>query len=95
MPLDTEVGLGSGDIVLNGDPATPRKRGHTPNFDCGQTVRWIKMKLGVELGLGTSHIVLDGDPASPPQKGHNPRNFWPMSVVAKWHDGSRCQLVRK
>ena len=30
---------------------------------CGQTVRWIKMKLGMELGLGPGHIVLDGDPA--------------------------------
>ena len=30
---------------------------------CGQTLRWIKMKLGMELGLGPGHIVLDGDPA--------------------------------
>ena len=26
MPLGTEVGLGPGDIVLDGDPAPPRKR---------------------------------------------------------------------
>jgi len=32
---------------------------------CGQTVGWIKMKLGVEVGLGPGHIVLDGDPALP------------------------------
>ena len=31
MPLGTKVGLGSGDIVLDGDPAPPRK-GHTANF---------------------------------------------------------------
>ena len=37
----------------------------------GQTVRWIKMKLGTEVGLGPGHIVLDGDPATP--KGHNPQ----------------------
>ena len=37
---------------------------------CGQTVGWIKMKLGMEVGLGPSHIVLDGDPAPPPRKGH-------------------------
>jgi len=30
---------------------------------CGQTVRWIKMKLGTEVGLGPGHTVLDGDPA--------------------------------
>jgi len=31
---------------------------------CGQTVGWIKMKLGVEVGLRSGHIVFDGDPAS-------------------------------
>jgi len=36
---------------------------------CGQTVRWIKMKLGMQVCLGPSHIVLDGDPAPPPPKG--------------------------
>jgi len=29
---------------------------------CGQTVGWIKMKLGVVVGFGPGHIVLDGDP---------------------------------
>jgi len=29
----------------------------------GQTVGWIKMKLGMEVGLDPGHIVLDGDPA--------------------------------
>jgi len=37
----------------------------------GQTIGWIKMKLGIEVGLGPGHIVLDGDPAAP-QKGHSP-----------------------
>jgi len=38
---------------------------------CGQTVGWIKMKLGNQVDLGTGHIVLYGDPASlPPRKGH-------------------------
>jgi len=33
MPLGTEVDLGPGDIVLDGDPARPPKGGHsTPNF---------------------------------------------------------------
>jgi len=30
MPLDKEVGLGPGDIVLDGDPATPKERGKQP-----------------------------------------------------------------
>jgi len=36
---------------------------------CGQTVGWIKMKLGMRVGLGPGHIVLDGDPAPPLQRG--------------------------
>ena len=48
---------------------------------CGQTVRWIKMKLGTEVGLGPGHIVLDGDPAPPPQRGTALPNFRPMSVL--------------
>ena len=31
MPLGTEVGLGIGDVVLDGDPAPP-KRGIAPSF---------------------------------------------------------------
>jgi len=61
---------------------------------CGQTIVWIKMKLGMEVGRGPSHIVLGGDPAFP-QKGHSPPNFRSMSVVAKWLDGSRCHLVQR
>jgi len=60
---------------------------------CGQTVEWIKMKLGVEIGLGPGHIVLDGDPA-PLQKGHT-TNVRSMSAGAKWLDGLRCHLVRR
>ena len=42
MPLGTKVGLGSGDIVLDGDPA-PLKKGIAPtqfsaHIYCGQTV---------------------------------------------------------
>jgi len=32
----------------------------------GQTVGWIKIKLGMRVGLG--HIVLDGDPAPPTER---------------------------
>jgi len=54
---------------------------------CGQTVEWIKMKLGMQVGLGPGHIVLDGDPApSPPPIP----NFRPMSIVATVAHLSYC-----
>jgi len=60
---------------------------------CGQTVGWIKMKLGVQVGLGPGHNVLDRDPAPPPPKRCSPPNFRPISVAAKWLHGSRYHLV--
>jgi len=52
---------------------------------CGQTVRWIKIKLGMVVGRGPGHTVLDGDPgpSSPSPKGHSPPNFRFMPIVAK------------
>jgi len=49
---------------------------------CGQTVGWIKMKLGMQVGLAPGHIVLDGDPAYPRPKGqippiNGPYLLWP------------------
>jgi len=39
MPLSKEVGLGPGDIVLDGDPAPPRERGTAaPTFRTASTV---------------------------------------------------------
>ena len=43
---------------------------------CGQTVGWIKMKLGMEVGLGPGDIVLDGDP-DPPKGVRQPHLFGP------------------
>jgi len=90
MKLGTEVGLGTGHIVLDGDPAPPpqKKRGggahpqFSANVCCGQTAGWIKMPLGTEVGLGPGQIVLDGDPA-PPERGTESPSFRPMSIVAK------------
>jgi len=48
---------------------------------CGQTVGWIKMKLGMQVGLGPGYIVLDEDPAPLPQRGtahiFGPYLLWP------------------
>jgi len=62
---------------------------------CGQTVVWIKTKLGTQVGLGPGHIVLDGDELSLPQSGTAPPIFspyllWPngwMNQDASWYGG--------
>ena len=41
MPLGKEVGVGPGDFVLDGDPATPKNEAQPPILShvyCGQTV---------------------------------------------------------
>ena len=72
--------LGSGHIVLDGDPAPPKRGGTgTTQFSahvrCGQTTGWTKMPLGMEVHLGSRDLVLDGDPVPPPSKkgGHRPQ----------------------
>jgi len=42
---------------------------------CGQTVGWIKMKLGMQVGLVPGHIVLDGGPTPPPKGRSLPHQF--------------------
>jgi len=52
------------------------------------------MTLGMEVGLSPVDFVLDGDAASLPKKGAEPPpNFGPMSIMAKWLDGSRWHLA--
>jgi len=69
MALGMEVGLGPGDFVFDGDPATARTEG-TPTTTqflahvyCGQTAGWMKTPVGTEVDLSPGHIVLDGVPA--------------------------------
>ena len=91
MPHDTEVGLGPGDIVLDGDPAA-LKRGHSAHLSahvhCGQTVGRIKMPVSTKVGLGPGHIVLDEDPAPP--KGAQTPIFSPCLL---WPNGRPSQLL--
>jgi len=67
MKLGTQVRLGPSHIVLDGDPATPPPKGHSPQFSahicCSQMAAWIKMSLCMELDLGTGDFMLDEDPA--------------------------------
>jgi len=70
MPLGTEVGLGLGDIALDGDPAlSPPKKKESGGGTAPVT----------EVGLGPGHIVLDGDPAPHPKRGTTP-NFRLMTA---------------
>jgi len=73
MPLiGTEVGIGTGHIVLMGTqlPRPKKQAGHnspakfSARVYCGQTAGWIKMSLGTEIGFGPGNIVLDSDPAA-------------------------------
>jgi len=68
-----EVGLGPGDIAVDGSQLPfPKKWGTAPLFSAPSLLWpngwWIKMALGMEVGLGRGHIVLDGDPAHPPPR---------------------------
>jgi len=96
-----EVGLGPDNIVLDGDPASPKK-GHSHHFSalvyCGQTDRLMKMPLGRKVGLGLSlgHIVLDWDPWGPmgtqlPIKGHRPLLIFGPCLL--WPNGPPSQLL--
>ena len=86
MKLGVVVGLGPGHIVLDGDPAFPLQKGHSPQFAahvrCGQTAGWIKMPLSMEVCLGPGDFVLDGDTA-PPKKGAQPAHaiFCPCILI--------------
>jgi len=61
-----EVGLGPGDFVFDGDPATPRKKAHLPPlsfcpmFIVAKRLGWSKMPLGTEVNVGSGDVVLDG-----------------------------------
>ena len=100
MKLGMEVGLGPGQIVLDGDPSPPKGGTASPLFNphfsayscSGQMAGWIKMLLGTEVGLGPSDNVLDGDP-SPPKKGASNSLLFGPCIVAKWLDASRCHFV--
>ena len=98
MKLGMQVGLGTGHIMLDRDPAPPSLKGHSPQFSvyvrCGQTAGWTKMPLGMEVRLGPGDFVFDGDPAisrkraHPPHPSFGPCLLWPngwMDQDAAWY----------
>jgi len=99
MPLGTEVGLGPGHIVLDGDPASPSpKKGHSsPQLSahvyCVRATGCIKMPLGTEVGLcpgNRQHCVRWGP--SSPKRGTAAPTFRCISDVVKRLDGSRIKM---
>jgi len=70
------IGLGPGDIVLDGDPAAPHQKGADPPIFCPRLL-WPngcvdQYATCTEVGLGLRDIVLYGDQAPPPLKGSSP-----------------------
>ena len=87
IPLRTEVGLGPGDIVLDGNPPPPQKGAQQPSptflpmFIVAKLLDASRYHL---VGLGPGDSVLDGSgPSSPYGKGHSsaplfsPCQLWP------------------
>jgi len=55
MPLGTEVGLGPGHVVLDGDPIPPK--GHSPNFRPMSIVaKWSPISATAEHLLELSQL---------------------------------------
>ena len=61
MVLGTEVGLGPGEFVFDGDSATSRKKGTSTSPTSTQFLAgWIKMPLGTEVNVGSDNVVTWG-----------------------------------
>ena len=90
--------LRPGYTVLDGDPALPFQKGHSPHFRPMSAV-WIKTPLVTEVNLGPGDIMLDGNPAPSEKRGTATgtatATFRPMSIVAKRPDGFGYYLVRR
>jgi len=93
MKLATEVGLGPGHIVFDGDPAPPSTKGTQPPI-FGPCLSWSNawMDQGATWYGGRPRPrrqCVRWGPAPPLKRGAQHPQFWPMSVVAKVLDGSR------
>ena len=77
--------------MLDGDPAFPPLKGHSPQFlsnvRCGQMAGWMKTPLSTDVDLGPGHIVLDGSQlcakgAQQPPHLFGPCLLWPRSPIS-------------
>ena len=80
MPVDTEVGLGPGNTVLDGDLAPPQKTGTVPlqfsaHVYCGQTVAHLSYCWAlVMVALTILHSVNDFSVRHQPRNNNNNNN---------------------
>jgi len=104
MPLGIDVGLGTGDIVLDGDLAPPlEKMGAMQPPLFGRRLLWTNGWMDQDATWyegrpGPRRCCVIWEPSSPPKKktkgDTEAPTFRPMSVLAKRLDGLRCHLVR-
>jgi len=92
MPLGTEVGLVTGDVVLDGEPAPPQ-RGTAPSFRPMSIV--AKRVDGSRRHLVRTYILaratlLEGRQLLPAKGAQHPPPFRPMSIVAMVAHLSYC-----
>jgi len=95
MPLGTEVDLGPGDIMLDGDPAPPLQKGGGA-LPMSIVAKRLDGQDGISWhggGLWSRPHCARRRPSCPPQKGDRDPNFRPIFIVAKRLDASRCHLV--
>jgi len=83
-----EVGLGPGDLLLDGGPSFPPKW-HSSIF--GPCLLWLNGWMDQDASwYGLGHVVLDGDPTPPPKKrGTGPQ----FSARLLWPNGRPSQLL--
>ena len=77
MKLGMQVYLCPGHTGLDGDPAPPPPKGHSPTIFGPYLLRPNGCMDQDDTWYGSGDIVLDGDPAPPPSKGHSPTIFGP------------------
>ena len=100
MTLCMKVRLSQGDFVLDGDPALPQKGGGAPSPIFSKFLLcpngWMRDDATWYGGRPQPRGLCVRWGLSPPspKRGRSPLpNFWPMLIVAKRLDASRCHLV--
>jgi len=97
MPLGMEGGLGPGHIVVDGNPAPPSKKGHSPPI-LGQCLLWQNGWTDRDATWyggrphPKRHYVRWG-PSSPRKRAQQPPAFQPMSILPKWSHLSSCGAI--
>ena len=87
MSLGMEVGLGPGDVVFDGDPAPPRKEGHSPHPIFGPCLLWPNGWMDEDATWYGSrprprpHCVRRGPAPPPRERGAAAHPLFGLSIV--------------